>query len=56
MNKYRAIQFLPEDNPLRVRFFRELIAEEECAAEAVVLNCDDEESQAYFDRYIAGDR
>lgn len=54
MIKYRDIQFLPEDNPLRIQFFRELNAEEECSADA---NClDDEESKAYFDRYIAGDR
>lgn len=56
MIKYREIETLQEDHPLRVQFFRELIAEEECAAETVVLNYDDEESQAYFDRYVAGDR
>lgn len=56
MITYRDIESLSEDHPLRVQLFRELIAEEECAAEEVILNYDDEESQAYFDRYVAGDR
>ena len=53
---YKEIENLPEDDPRRLLFMMDLIAHEECDAEAITVNYDDEESQAYFDHYIAGDR
>lgn len=59
MIKYSEIQFLPEDHPKHIAFIKELekAQDEFDAAEFVEYSClDDEESKAYFDRYIAGDR
>lgn len=55
MIKYREIQHLPIGHPLRVQFFREL-EEEQKAEDGSSFYDYDEESKAYFDRYIAGDK
>jgi len=43
---------LPKDHPLMIEFMRQVEADEVPAISA--LDC--EQSLAYFDRYIAGDR
>lgn len=50
---YRDIQDLPQDHPDYIRFMQEA---ETMSGLPVQEMGDDEESVAYFDRYIAGDR
>lgn len=53
----RKILDLPSDHPEVKKFKQEMIAELEMFRDTPVGNpLDDEESQAHFDRYIAGDR
>lgn len=53
---FKALR-LPADHPEVKKFKQEMIAEMEMLREIPVGNpLDDEQSQAHFDRYIAGDR
>lgn len=57
MLTYKDVEKLPVSHPLYQQFWNELTKMEDMyKGEADIHDLDDEQSLAYFNRYIAGDR